>query len=1011
MVGPLEKPLVSPILVGREPYLHSLNNLIAQARAGRGQIALLCGEAGLGKSRLVAEAKARALEQGFLSVQGNCFEPDRALPYAPFADLLRAFCVGRSTQALAQAMGATARELVKLSPELAARLPEVTPAPAREPEQERRRLFEALAQFFVQLMGAQQPLLIVVEDVHWADEASLEFLLYLARAIASQPILLLITYRGDETQTTPGLRHWLAELDRARLATELNLTPLSAADVDAMIRSIFHQTRPVRAEFVNAVHALTDGNPFFVEEVLKSLVAAGEIFWELGGWTRKPLDELHTLRVRSVQDAVARRTAQLSEDARQLLTLAAVAGRRFDFELLPHLTGRGEAELLALIKELIAAQLVVEESAKGFAFRHALTRQAVYTGLLAREQRALHRVVAETMERVYAGSIDAHLSDLAYQFFAAGVWEKALLYSQRAGERAQRLYAPRAAAEHYTHALEAARQLSLAPPLELVRARGQMLQTLGELDAARADFETALHEAQARGDRQAEWQALMDLGFLWASRDYTRTGEYFRQALALAHGLADSATLAHNLNRVGNWHLNVGQPREAERYHQEALRIFESLDDPRGLAATLDLLGITLYVSSDVYRGLTYYERAMALFEALGDRGGLASSLVIYASRGADYIGNTAVPVVVPFAERVRASERALALALETEARPAETINTLWLGLCLAGGGQFGRALEKLQRGLALAEAIEHHHFRTVAHMLLGMLHVDLLALPAACAHLEQALTLARDTRSAVWTGTATGFLATACIQQGELARAEAVLNAGLVPVTPMDALGERQMWCARAELALAQGEAEAALQIVEQLIASAPNIDAAGEHAIPRLSRLRGEALTALGRYAQAEAVLNGALAAARSLELRPEVWRLYASLGRLRLAQDRREQMDDAYAIAHALVEELATTLPDAGLRENFVRRAAERMPAAPPLTVRQAAKREYGGLTGREREVAALIAQGKSNREIAEALVLSNRTVEAHISHILSKLGFASRSQIAVWAAERGLAKDGS
>ena len=170
-----------------------------------------------------------------------------------------------------------------------------------------------------------------------------------------------------------------------------------------MLRAILRSERPVRADLVAAIHGLTEGNPFFVEEVLKSLLAVGEAPAAVDAWDSGTVSELRIPR--TVQDAVQRRTARLRPESRHLLELAAIVGRRFDFALLQELAGADEPTLLAAIKELIAAQLVVEESADRFAFRHALTRQAVLAELLARERLALHRTIAETMERVYADAL------------------------------------------------------------------------------------------------------------------------------------------------------------------------------------------------------------------------------------------------------------------------------------------------------------------------------------------------------------------------------------------------------------------------------------------------------------------------------------------------------------------------------------------------------------------------------------------------------------------------------
>lgn len=1006
---PLDKSSLCPILVGRAPYLDAVNQRIAQARAGQGQMILFAGEAGIGKSRLVAETKAAAAQQGFAILQGNCFEPDRVLPYAPVLDLFRAFIGNGSATEVATTLKPFAPELIKLLPELSGFLPNVAPTPPLDPEQEKRRHFETLTQLLLGRAASQgghvrPPLQIIVEDLHWCDDTSLEFLLHFARRIPSQPALLLLTYRSDEAQAHPALRHFLAELDRARLAAEFALSRLPLAEVESMIRAIFEQERPVRPEFAEAIHSLTDGNPFFIEETLKALVASGDIYYSNGTWTRKPISDLQIPR--TVQDAVQRRTQSLSEPARQLLTLAAVAGRRFDFALLQQVTQRDEAGLLRLIKELIAAQLVVEESADHFAFRHALTRQAIYSDLLGRERKALHGQLAEAMESLYAGMIESHLAELALHFYEAGAWEPAFAYSQRAGERAQALYAPRAAAEHFSRAIEAARQLGLAPPFEMYRARGQMHQTLGDFEAALGDFQAALDEARARGDKQAEWQAFMDLGFVWAAQDYERTGDYFRQALDVARELGEPATLAHSLNRIGNWHLNIEQPEEARRHHLEALHIFETLSDRPGLAATLDLLGITYLVLSDLFQSVAHYERAMALFRELKDRGGLLTSLVIYSGRGPNYLSSTAVALGTPVAEQVQDADAALQIAREIDARPAEAMGLIWLGLILSSTGEYGRALEHLGQGLELAEAIEHRHFMAVGHMILGALYVDILALPVAQGHLEQALKLARETGSHIWMGTISAFLATAYTRQGELSSAEAILRQRLTPDLPMRTMPQRQMWCAQAELALAQNRPDEALRLGEELIATAPNIEGAGEHAIPRLGWLCGKALIALRRYATAEKVLRGALNSAQAPGLRPLQWQIGATLSRLHRAQGKPELADEATAAAGRIVNELAESLPETDLRDGFRDRAAaqwSKPAAASPLA---AAKRQFGGLTAREREVAALIAGGKSNQEIAEALVLSHRTVEAHISNILSKLGFTSRAQIAVWAVEKGL-----
>jgi tetratricopeptide (TPR) repeat protein len=994
----LDKPILCPIIVGRSSYLDVLRQRLDEAHNGHGQTLLLAGEAGIGKSRLVAEAREWAHQNSLIVLQGNCFEPDRILPYAPLLDLLRKFIGAHSVTPLEP----FAPELIKLLPELGAVLPNVVASSPLEPAQEKQRYFQTLDRCIdVGSAGS----LVVIEDIHWCDDTSLEYLLHFAHRISDTPTLLLLTYRNDELH--PSLSHFLADMDHAHLASEMTLKRLSREDVGAMMTAIFDQVSPIRSEFVEAMHSLTDGNPFFVEETLKALMASGDIYYSLGGWTRKPLDELHIPR--TVQDAVARRIDRLSVEARELLNLAAVAGRRFDFDLLQRLTRSTETDLLKWIRELVAAQLVIEESADHFLFRHALTGQAIYSHLLGRERRNLHCSVATALEERLGESIDPNLlaGSLSYHCFEAGLWQKAFHYAREAAERAQALYTPRAAVEHLNRAIIAAQHLSAGLPVELYRARGHQYETLGDFDAAQNDFQTALDEARARGDHYSEWQALIDLGFLWTARDYIRTGDYFQQALALVHHLDDSAALAQNLNRVGNWHLNIDQAREAVRYHHEALRIFEKLDDKRGLASTHDLLGITYYSSNDIHQGIAHYEQAIALFRQLGDRGGLASSLVIFASRGCEYIGSTAVPMRVSLEQRLQALREAQEIARETDSKPAQALTAIWLGMNLNVSGDYG-GFAYLREGLARAETIDHQHFCAVALMILGISYLDVLAPALAREPLQRALDLAHATNSTIWLGMLNAHLALTHLRLNDMLRAQSTLEMVLHPNTSMDTMGNCQLWAAQAELLLAQGRADKALETIEALIAALPNIEKDGEYSNPRLGRLRGEILIALRRYAAAEKVLHGALDSAQTLELKPQAWRVWASLGRLYRAQGRPELFDEASRMSTRLVGELADSLADTDLRENFRVRAAAEWKGKATLSRHELDKRQFDGLTPRERGIAALIAQGRSNKEIAEALVLSNRTVEAHIGNILSKLNFSSRAQIAVWAVEKSLSK---
>jgi predicted ATPase len=1009
MQVPIDFPIVCPIVIGRTSELSALHLLLARARNGEGQVVLLSGEAGIGKSRLVVEVKTRAAAQGFLLFQGQCFPTDRSCPYAPLLEVLRSHFATSSPEQVAAEMGSLASALSPLLPDLLPWPSELPPLPPLAPEQEKQRLFAALAHLFLR-QATQQSALLIVEDLHWSDQTSLDFLHFLARRCAASPLLVLLTYRSDDVHSN--LSHFLAQLDRERLAQEMALTPLTRTDVSAMLSAIFalrrsaFTVRPMtQDELLDALYALTEGNPFFVEELLKSLIEAGDIVYEQGQGPRKEREEWHIPR--SVQDAIELRTAQLSEDARQVLNLAAVAGRHFDFALLQELIYQDEARLMRLLKELIAAQLVIEESAERFAFRHALTRQVVSAQLLVRERKTLHRTIAETLERLYALSIETHLAELASHFFEAGAWEQALLYGQRAGEGAQALYTPQTAALHFTRALEAARQLSLTPATSLYRARGLAYETLGDFEQARADFETTLQLANAASDRHAEWQVLLDLGLLWAGRDYVQSGDYYQRALALARTMDDPSTLAHSLNRLGNWHLNVEQPQEALRCHQEALATFQALSDRRGKAATLDLLGMASFLSGDLIQGATSCQQAIVLSQELDDRPQLISSLVTLMMCGGVYETGTVVPAAVDFADALHCGEQALKIAGEIGSRSDEAHTLIQMAMCLGPRGEYAQALEVAQRGLAIAEEIEHRQWMAAGHRAVGALFLDLLEPSEAKPHLEQALALARDVGSRNWIRIISGFLASVYLLQGDQASADSILRAALEPNAAMHTLGQRLVWAARTELVLARGDPDLALHITDQLLASAVGLSS--EASIPHLAKLRGEALIRQKQAAEAEIILQNARSTARTYGLRPLLWRIDLTLGKLAHAQRRYEEAERRFAEALELLQGLANSVPDQALQQHFLQHAHALFPHTRQPSPHRLAKKTFEGLTQREREVAALIAQGKSNREIADSLVVTPHTIETHVSSILSKLYFTSRTQIAVWATEKGLTND--
>lgn len=581
-------------------------------------------------------------------------------------------------------------------------------------------------------------------------------------------------------------------------------------------------------------------------------------------------------------------------------------------------------------------------------------------------------------------------------------------YSQLSGEQAQALYAPREAVAHFTHAIEAAKQLGLPVPPSTLHGRAQAREVLGDFDGALADDEAVLELTRQGTNPVDECQALLDLGFLLQSHDLERAGRYYQQALELARNLGGhSSILAQSLNRLGNWHMNCGRTLEALPFHDEALSLYQELHDRHGMARTLDLLALVNFQLGDLIQGTVYLHQAIPILREMDDRQALVNTLTNFGNL-AHF--ETEVLGELNYRHLAELSEEALGIARGFNWSQGE-VRALIPGAINSGqAGDYARALEWLSRADAILKATPHREAFARLQITSGQILIGLLALPQARERLESGLVLAQELGAGFLTLSAIARLATVAVLQNDLARAKQLLDPWLSGENPEGRLTFylRRLWSGRAELELAAGNPSRALEIVDKLFASTVNLGQHGPYAVPYLSRLRAQALAALGHLDDAVAELQGTLAVAYRQGHLAMVWRLQGDLGNVYRAMGRRDTAEREFSSARTNIQELAKTIPEGVLRSNFLKQALAALPAVPAFTPRQIVKKEFGGLTAREREIAALIAQGKSNQEIASELVINKTTAERHVANILSKLGFKSRLQIAVWAVEKGLGR---
>ncbi|MEE9616058.1 MAG: ABC transporter substrate-binding protein [Anaerolineae bacterium] len=433
-------------LVGRERELQEARALWNRALSGQGQMLLISGEPGIGKARLVRELVTQAEVSGGRALVGACYA-EGGVPYAPFAQVLRRVLQNGSDNGLDLPEFVLA-DLLTLAPALRLRYPDIKPNPTlADSRAEQQRLFENLVIFFTALSD-HAPLLLVLKDAHWADSGTLFLLRHLARHTRRQRVMIVATYHEVELDEASLFHEVLLDLNRERLATRLKLSRLDREQTEEMLAVLLAEE--ITPEFLGGIYRETEGNPFFIEEVVKALVESGRLYYEDGRWHRPSMDELGIPQ--SVRVAIQSRVRVLPTDAQETLRLAAILGREFDFDTLAEASDQEEDALIDALEDAERAQLVEEVSGEGggtFVFVHALVPATLVGSLRTLQRRRLHRRAAAAIEARRPDDFES----LAYHYNQAGDAKEATNYLLKAGDRARRLYACQEAIDHYQRAL------------------------------------------------------------------------------------------------------------------------------------------------------------------------------------------------------------------------------------------------------------------------------------------------------------------------------------------------------------------------------------------------------------------------------------------------------------------------------------------------------------------------------------------------------------------------------
>ncbi len=575
-------------IVDRTEELTLLKGLFGQTQAGRGQVAFIAGEGGIGKTRLVDELGRDARKQGAIFAVGPSYEDEASIPYSPWVELIRSIVRQMPDRRLSRASSRTVAEVARLVPEVAPGNRELgikgwlTGSERTDllggTDLDRTRLFQAVTDFLTQL-SIERPIVLFLDDILWADAASIQLLHYFCRRIKEERIMVVAAYRDVELPKKHPLSSLLLDLNRERVLRQIALNRLTT-DFVAEIISNHLGGGGVAPEFAKLIHTRTGGNPFFVEEVLRLLVDEARVHKGERGWTLKEIGQVEIPS--TVRALIEHRVSRIGEDLVQTLSVASAVGMNFTFELLLRVTGLEEDALISQIERMIQAGMVTERRIGrevSYLFPDEQVRDYFYKDLSLIRARKIHARIAAAIEEHHKNDLDRHLDELAFHYIQAGEQAKAAEFSLKAGDYAFRLHAYPEAKEHYRNVLDLI-EGQAGERLGVLTKLGDASYQIGESKEATRYFTEAADLAVGLRRSRKVVQIYSRLGYVaWAlESDKQSALAYFRlglRALETGEESPEKATLLQNMGRLL---VITGEAEEGRPLCEEALHIAQRLN-------------------------------------------------------------------------------------------------------------------------------------------------------------------------------------------------------------------------------------------------------------------------------------------------------------------------------------------------------------------------------------------------------------------------------------------------
>jgi DNA-binding CsgD family transcriptional regulator/tetratricopeptide (TPR) repeat protein len=982
----------SPTFVGRAEQLARFDHALARAAEGEPAALLVAGDSGVGKTRLVSECAERARAAGARVLTGDCVElGEGELPYAPIVGALRELQRELGTDAVVELAGKGRAELARLLPEAG------EPTAARDAEFAQARLFEVLLALLGRV-AEEAPLVLVVEDLHWADRATRDFLSFLLRATRHERLVLVATYRSDELHRRHPLRPFLANVERLEGVQRLEVQPFSRLELSAQLLGILgsHPDGVV----ADALFERSGGNPFFAEELLAATADGNG----------------HALP-ETLRDALMVRVETLSAETQQVLRVIAAAGRSVTHGLLAAVTSVGEPQLSDSVREAVTHHVLVQRPGDDrYSFRHALMREAVYEDLLPGERGDLHVRLAETLEANPDLSADSvgPAAELSWHWHQAHELPHALRASIEASAQAERMHAPADAARHLENAIELWDRVddpeatSGTTLLELLRRGAELSFVAGELDRAvglgrqvleRIDEGEVVQSVRAR-ERLAR--------YLWTSGHHSESTQRYTEAVALMPVEPPTAERALVLAGLAQVRMLVGQIEESRGLAEEAIEIARAAGDRAVESHALNTLGVNIGALGDRQAGIAALRQSLAI--AL--EGHSSDDLHRAYTNLGDMIDQDG---------RV---EEAIALALEGLEMARETGTTRsWAGFLLGEAAKRYWRLGRLEEAERMVRQALDYGAEGVSGGNVFLAASELAAMlgrwDEAAGHLADAQRLLSSAAGSMWVAPLYGCMVELAEHEGDIA---GVRRAVAEAHRRMHGEDEYSFYARDLYLPALRAEADAAERARAARDRDAE--DEARRSGAEMGERVRGLAGAAVLGSPPPQVVADLTTVEAELARLdgrpEPELWesaaagndrlgnRVEGAYARQRKAEALleagagRDEVTDALRAAHGVAADCGATV----LRERCEALARRARIALADEPTPAATVDDPFGLTPREREVLALVAAGRTNRQIGEELFMSEKTASVHVSRILAKLEVSTRGEAGAVAHRLGL-----